>query len=127
MTHAAETADKWWVAEEDGRVVGYARSTLRDGIRQLTEFFVRPGAQSAGIGRGLLEQVFPAEGARGRILLATQDPRALARYLKAGLLARFPVYHFGRPRRSEPYRGELDATPVHSRRGRARPPGVDRS
>jgi len=112
MTHAAETADRWWVAEENGRVVGYARSTLRDGIRQLTEFFVRPGAQSAGLGRGLLERVFPEEGARGRILIATQDPRALARYLKAGLLARFPVYHLGRPRRGDPYRGDLEATPV---------------
>lgn len=114
MTHAAETADRWWVAEEQGHVVGYARSTLRDGIRQLTEFFVRPGAQSAGVGRGLLEQVFPTEGARGRILLATQDPRALARYLKAGMLARFPVYHFGRPRRSDLYRGDLEATPIRA-------------
>ena len=112
MTHAAETADKWWVGEQNGRVVGYARSTLRDGIRQLTEFFVRPGAQSAGLGGGLLERVFPAEGARGRILLATPDTRALARYLKAGLSARFPVYHFGRPRRMDAYTGDLEAVPV---------------
>lgn len=112
MTHAAETADRWWVAEENGRVVGYARSTLRDGIRQLTEFFVRPDAQSAGVGRGLLERVFPAEGARGRLLLATQDPRALGRYLKAGMLARFPVYHFGRPRRHAPYRGDLEPASI---------------
>lgn len=99
FTHAADTADKWWVAENGGRVVGYARSTLRDGIRQLTEFFVRPDAQSAGVGRDLLAQVFPPDGARGRILLATPDPRALVRYLKAGLTARFPVCHFARPRR----------------------------
>ncbi len=114
MTHAAETCDKWWVAEENGRVVGYARSTLRDGVRQLTEFFVRPGAQSAGVGRELLDRVFPVEGARGRILLATPDTRALARYLKAGLTARFPVYHFGRPRRSDAYAGDLEAVPVAS-------------
>ncbi|HKP29771.1 MAG TPA: GNAT family N-acetyltransferase [Gemmatimonadales bacterium] len=112
MTHAANTADKWWVAEDGGRVVGYARSTLRDGIRQLTEFFVRPDVQSAGIGRGLLERVFPAEGARGRLLLATQDPRALARYLKAGMLARFPVYHFSRSRRDAPYTGDLEPAPI---------------
>ena len=112
MTHAAETADRWWVAEEEGRIVGYARSTLRDGIRQLTEFFVRPDAQSAGVGRGLLERVFPPEGARGRLLLATQDTRALSRYLKAGMLARFPVYHFGRARREVRYEGELKAVPV---------------
>jgi GNAT superfamily N-acetyltransferase len=112
MTHAAETADRWWVAEEAGRIVGYARSTLRDGMRQLTEFFVRPDAQSAGLGRELLERVFPADGARGRLLLATQDTRALSRYLKAGMLARFPVYHFGRPRRDTPYRGDLEPAPI---------------
>jgi len=112
MTHAANTADKWWVAEHDGVIVGYARSTLRDGIRQLTEFFVRPDVQSAGVGRGLLERVFPPEGARGRLLLATQDPRALARYLKAGMLARFPVYHFGRPRRDTPYSGDLEPAAI---------------
>ena len=112
MTHAANTADRWWVAEHGGRVVGYARSTLRDGIRQLTEFFVRPDVQSAGVGRGLLEEVFPAAGARGRLLLATQDTRALVRYLKSGLLARFPVYHFSRPRRDTPYTGDLEPTPI---------------
>ena len=112
MTHAANTADKWWVAEHDGVIAGYARSTLRDGIRQLTEFFVRPDVQSAGVGRGLLERVFPPEGARGRLLLATQDPRALARYLKAGMLARFPVYHFGRPRRDTAYSGDLEPATI---------------
>ena len=112
MTHAANTADKWWVAEDGGRVVGYARSTQRDGIRQLTEFFVRPDVQSGGVGRGLLERVFPPEGARGRLLLATQDTRALARYLKSGMLARFPVYHFSRPRRNTPYAGDLESRPI---------------
>src|SRR5688572_22224422 len=38
--HLATTADEWWVAEADGQVVGYARSTVRDDLRQLTEFFV---------------------------------------------------------------------------------------
>jgi GNAT superfamily N-acetyltransferase len=127
MTHAAETADKWWVAEEHGRIVGYARSTLRDGIRQLTEFFVRPDAQSAGVGRGLLERVFSADGARGRLLLATQDTRALSRYLKSGMLARFPVYHFGRKRRDLPYRGDLEPTPLSAdHRGLALLASIDR-
>lgn len=112
LRHVAETADRWWLAEEEGRVVGYARSTLRDGIRQLTEFFVHPRAQSGGLGRELLARVFPVEGARGRILLATQDTRALARYLKAGLTVHFPVYHFFRPRRARPPGTELDATPI---------------
>ena len=96
--HLAETADQWWIAEQDGKLSGYARSVLRDGVRQLTEFFVLPGAQSAGVGRAVLQRALP-DDARVRFLLATPDPRALVRYLKAGLSARFPVFHFHRDRR----------------------------
>jgi GNAT superfamily N-acetyltransferase len=106
LEHLAATADGWWVAEQDGRLAGYARSVLRDGVRELTEFFVRPGAQSAGLGRELLDRAFAAAGARARILLATPDTRALIRYLKAGLVAACPVFHFHRaPRRLPPVPG----------------------
>ena len=52
--HLAATGDRWWFAEDDvtGAAVGYARSILRDGVRELTEFFVLPGAQGQGVGRG---------------------------------------------------------------------------
>jgi GNAT superfamily N-acetyltransferase len=88
--HLAQTADEWWLAEDDdtSRPVGYARSILRDGTRELTEFFVDPGAQSAGIGRELLARAFSAEGARHRSIIATTDVRAMARYLRAGLSGR---------------------------------------
>jgi GNAT superfamily N-acetyltransferase len=91
--HLAATADQWWVAEDDatGRAVGYARSIVRDDVRELTEFFVLPDAQSAGVGRGLLERAFPDAGARHRAIVATIDPRAIARYLRAGLDARLPM------------------------------------
>src|SRR5262245_39739669 len=49
--HLARTAEHFWIAERDGRAIGYARSILRDGVRELTEFFVRPGEQAAGVGR----------------------------------------------------------------------------
>jgi hypothetical protein len=39
--HLAQTAEHLWIAEDDGRPVGYARSILRDGVRELTELFVR--------------------------------------------------------------------------------------
>ena len=99
--HLAATADEWWVAEDDatGRAVGYARSIVRDGVRELTEFFVLPDAQSAGVGRGLLARAFPDEGVRHRAIVATIDPRAIARYLRAGLDARVPMIGFeGAPR-----------------------------
>ena len=102
--HLARTADRSWVAlDAGGRLVGYARSILRDGDRELTEFFVLPGSQSGGIGRQLLGRAFPAgEGARHRSIIATGDPRALARYFKTGLVARFAIGTFSRvPERVE--------------------------
>jgi GNAT superfamily N-acetyltransferase len=85
--HLAATGDAWWFAEDEttGQAIGYARSIVRDGVRELTEFFVLPEAQGAGVGRGLLERAFPADGARHRAIVATIDPAAIARYLTSGL------------------------------------------
>ncbi len=98
--HLAATGELWWIAEDEttGRPIGYARSIVRDGVRELTEFFVLPDSQAGGIGRGLLERAFPAEGARHRAIVATIDTRAIARYLKTGLDARLPMIGWeGRP------------------------------
>jgi GNAT superfamily N-acetyltransferase len=91
--HLAATGDRWWIAEDEstGKMVGYARSIVRDDVRELTEFFVLPGAQAGGVGRELLARAFPSEGVRHRAIVATTDPRAIARYLKAGLDGRVPI------------------------------------
>jgi GNAT superfamily N-acetyltransferase len=96
FAHLAATGESWWLAEDDasGRLVGYARTIMRDGMRELTEFFVRPDAQGGGIGRELLARTFPAEGARHRSIIATTDSRAITRYLRAGLVARLPMAGF---------------------------------
>lgn len=91
--HLARTADRYWVAEVNGQIVGFARSSLRDGVRELLEFFVRPGYQGQGIGGELLRRAFPAAGARRRAIIATREMRALARYMKAGVYPRFPAYY----------------------------------
>lgn len=95
--HLARTAEHFWLAENDGDAVGYARSILRDKTRELTEFFVLPGQQSAGVGRELLKRTFPPDGAEHRLIIATLDTRALARYLKTGVYARFPACYFDSP------------------------------
>jgi GNAT superfamily N-acetyltransferase len=89
--HLASTADQFWIAEEAGEPIGYARSILRDGTRELTEFFVLPASQSAGVGRELLSRAFPAQDARHRSIIATTDARAVGRYLRAGVYSRFPI------------------------------------
>jgi GNAT superfamily N-acetyltransferase len=94
--HLARTSDNFWVAEQDNKVIGFARSILRDGVRQLTEFFVLPEHQSAGVGRELLARAFPVDEANHRFTLATIDERAIRRYLKAKVYPLFPCHAFSR-------------------------------
>ena len=83
--HLADTCDQYWVAvDETGEVIGYARSIVRGDHRELTEFFVLPGRQSAGVGRELIARAYPKDMPH-RSIIATTDFRALARYLKAGV------------------------------------------
>jgi len=58
-----EEAAEWWVAElpASRQLVGFARSIERDGLFELTEFFVLPDRQSRGIGRALIERSFPLD------------------------------------------------------------------
>jgi GNAT superfamily N-acetyltransferase len=83
--HLTDSSDQFWLAENDaGEAIGYARSILRDDHRELTEFFVLPGNQSAGVGKELLTRAFPDDTPH-RCIIATSDFRALSRYLKAGV------------------------------------------
>jgi GNAT superfamily N-acetyltransferase len=90
----ADVATEWWVAEapELRRLVGFARSIEREGLLELTEFFVLPDQQSKGIGRSLLDRAFPTGRATVRSIIATADVRAQARYYASGAVARFPLY-----------------------------------
>lgn len=94
--HLAETAHQFWVAEREETLLGYARSILRDGMLELTEFFVSPDAQSGGIGRELLRRTFDADSVRFRAIIASTDIRAQSRYLKSGVYPQFPIMHFSR-------------------------------
>ena len=87
--HLANTAEHFWIAEKDGQAIGYARSVLRSNMLELTEFFVLPGEQSAGVGRELLARAFPKDGSTHRSIVATTDSRAQARYLKSGVYRAF--------------------------------------
>lgn len=75
-----------WVAEEGGEVVGAAEAIVREGLWGLSLLIVDPRAQSTGVGTALLRRAHAhADGARGRIILSSQDPRALRAYRRLGL------------------------------------------
>jgi GNAT superfamily N-acetyltransferase len=93
LRHLAVHAAEWWVAEDasDGSLVGYARSVQRGALIELSELFVRPDRQSAGVGRTLIEHALPPGRGNVRVIIATTDVRALARYYRAGTVVRFPI------------------------------------
>jgi GNAT superfamily N-acetyltransferase len=105
VIHLTEHAAEWWIAEDraDGKVIGYARSVERDGLFELSELFVRPDKQSAGLGKLLLEKAFPLGRGEVRAIIATNDVRGLARYYGAGTAARFVMLSLtGQPKRTAP-------------------------
>lgn len=109
----AEHAAEWWVAgqADADELIGYARSVERSGLFELTEFFVRPDSQAGGVGRALLERAFPAGRGEVRVIIATQDPRALGRYYRADTVARFPILTLtGTPHQAEPMGGLIAQT-----------------
>lgn len=74
-----------WLAWVNGQPVGVALALRSDGVWALSLLAVDPGAQSAGIGRGLLERALTyAEGCRSAFVASSLDPRAMRLYGRAG-------------------------------------------
>ncbi len=74
-----------WVADDDGRVVGASLGIVREGIWGLSLLVVRPTHQSAGAGSELLRAALDhGAGARGGIILSSEDARAIRAYGRAG-------------------------------------------
>jgi GNAT superfamily N-acetyltransferase len=75
-----------WVAEDEHGLAGCALAVKREGIWGLSLLIVRPGLQSAGVGSELLRRAHDyAHDAKGRIILASPDPRAIRAYSRLGL------------------------------------------
>src|SRR3954471_21250868 len=91
--------DGAWVAEHEGEVVGAALALRREDVWGLSLLIVRPDRQSRGIGRELLQRAHDyAAGARGRIILSSEDPRAMRAYARLGLTLHPTVWAYGKPR-----------------------------
>jgi GNAT superfamily N-acetyltransferase len=77
-----------WVVEDEQGIGGCALALRREDVWGLSLLIVRPDLQSSGVGRELLARAHEyAEGARGRIILSSQDSRAIRAYSRLGLQA----------------------------------------
>lgn len=110
--HLGRTTIGFWLAERDERTVGVGRAIARDGVWFLTELFVTPSAQSAGIGKSLLSRTMSGSGEERRITISSPDRRAQSLYESTGLLPRFPIYYLWR--KPEPVRvnSDLEVVPA---------------
>jgi putative acetyltransferase len=87
-----EPGSCYWVAEEDGRVVGgcgiYPTERLPEGCVELVKFYLLPGSRGKGIGKELMEKCISTakEKEYTQIYLESfpQLGRALYMYEKAG-------------------------------------------
>jgi len=81
------------VGDEGGRILGFATVMARGHTTYLSELFVRPVAQSSGLGTALLRWVFPpSTGGHVRFTVSSTDFRAVSLYIRAGLRPQWPNF-----------------------------------
>jgi GNAT superfamily N-acetyltransferase len=84
-----DAQDRRYVIAENGEgPVAFARVVCFDGMEELTDLMVAPAHQGKGLGRRLLEQVWPGDPSPsvGRIVVATGEPRDLSLYTEFGVM-----------------------------------------
>ena len=88
------------VAVEDGEIVGFGAAIDTGRAVHLADLFVRPDRLGMGIGRPLLAEVFG--DAERRTTFASDDPRALPIYVRAGMLPLWASLYIEGPARLLP-------------------------
>ena len=102
------SAENWVAVDGDERIVGWAMSVQRGSLLELVFYFVDMALQAKGVGRQLLDRAFPPGRGPHRAIVATQDPRALSRYLRAGVRYVTTVVDFVAAPRDIPVETDLE-------------------
>ena len=87
----ATSPHRAWLAERDGRVVGFAMSAQRGTLVFLSFLFIDPPEQSRGLGRALLERSMSGAKQTAVCIFSVQ-PISAALYAKYGMVPRVPMY-----------------------------------
>ena len=85
---AAQPGSRYWIAEERDTIVGFARVVPFGRMEELTELMVDPEYHREGIGRTLLDRVWPGDPTPdlGRLVVATGASADLTLYPDFGVM-----------------------------------------
>jgi GNAT superfamily N-acetyltransferase len=85
---AGQPGGSYWICEDEGEPVGYARVHRGADMEQLTELMVLPSHHGRGIGRALLQRCFPRPPTPelGRLVVAAGAPGDLTLYQDFGVM-----------------------------------------
>jgi GNAT superfamily N-acetyltransferase len=85
---AAQPDGSFWIGEDDGAIVAYARMARFGAMDELTELWVAPSYAGQGIGRSLLERVWPESPTPelGRVVVTLGTPVDLSLYTEFGVM-----------------------------------------
>jgi len=105
--------DRWWVAEQNERIIGFGGSSAYQEMVYLGFLFVLPDQQASGVGRRLLELSMHDSTYRA-VAIASYQPISAALYSWYGMTPREPIYMLtGKPRTELPaLPAELSVRPI---------------
>jgi GNAT superfamily N-acetyltransferase len=85
---AAQPDGSFWICENDGKMVGYSSSSRFGVMDELTELWVAPSHARRGIGRALLERIWPDPPTPelGRVVVTLGTPADLSLYTQFGVM-----------------------------------------
>jgi GNAT superfamily N-acetyltransferase len=85
---AAQPDGRYLICEGADGLLGYARAVRFGGMEQVTELMVDPDHQGHGIGRALMESIWPGDPTPdlGRIVVAAGAPNDLTLYTEFGVM-----------------------------------------
>ncbi len=91
--------ERFWVAEDGGRIVGFGLATVRRHLWYLAALHVIPDYQSRGIGRELLRRCLAGEASDSIRLTITEaaQPVSNALYGRFGMFPQVPILHLEGP------------------------------
>ncbi len=92
----SKVPEAFWVAEENGEIVGYSISWVRGSLWFLMDLFILPSHQGKGIGRSLIEKTLQSwhdvKITNKALITLAFNPASISLYARFGMYPREPLY-----------------------------------